>query len=433
MSGVSSSHEGELLVVADRIFPGGALARHRLNDSHAMVFSHGKGAHLFDASGREYIDYTCGGGALILGYDNPEIVAAVQKAMGRASAFISFVNESAILYGADLVKVIPGAEQIRFCTSGQEGTFMALRLARAFTGREKILKFEGAYHGNHDYSMSSYTAANSGRLNSPAPETAGIPSAVGDCVVTAPYNDIATTRRIVQSVASDLAAIIVEPVQRLLSPRPEFLRGIRELTRDLGIMLIFDETVTGFRHALGGAQERYGITADLAVFGKSLGGGLPLAAVTGRADILSLVDPRQRGQNAKAVFFSGTGYGNPVVTASGHAMLSVLRQPNMYPPFHARCEALKSALREVIARLGLPAQVYGEGPVWHLVFSTDPIVDYRTSLKGDRDRLLAYHYGLIDNGIFVRPGGGHYFSMAHTDEDVERTIETSERVLRQVC
>ncbi len=432
MSRMRSSHEDELLRTANRIFPGGALARHRLNDSHAMVFTRGKAAHLFDASGQEYIDYTCGGGALILGYDHPEIAAAVEQAMGRASAFISFVNEAAILYGADLVETIPAAERIRFCTSGQEGTFIALRLARAFTGREKILKFEGAYHGNHDYSMWSNAGSAPDRPNMPMPDTAGIPAAIRDYVLLAPYNDFAATKRIIQEAASDLAAIIVEPVQRQLAPRPEFLQGIRELSRELGIVLIFDETVTGFRHALGGAQARYGVTADLAVFGKSLGGGLPLAAVTGRADILSLADPRQRGQNPKAVFFSGTGFGNPVVTAAGRAMLSVLRRPNMYPPFHARCEALKSALREIIDRLGLPAQVYGEGPLWHLVFSTEPVVDYRTSLKGDRDRLLAYHYGLIDNGIFVRPGGGHYFSMAHTDADVEQTIETSERVLRQI-
>ncbi len=345
---------------------------------------------------------------------------------------MAFVNEPAILFGTDLVDVIPGAEQLRFCTSGQEGTFIALRLARAFTGREKILKFEGAYHGNHDYAMWSYTGAASEQFPTPVAETAGIPTAIRDLVLVAPYNDFATTEKIVREAADQIAAIIVEPAQRLLQPRPEFLKGLRELTRQLGIVLIFDETVTGFRHALGGAQERYGITADLAVFGKSLGGGLPLAAVTGRRDILSLADPRQRGQNPRAVYFSGTSYGNPVVTAAGRAMLSVLRRDNTYPPFHARCEKLKAALRECIARLSLPAQVYGEGPLWHLVFSTEPVVDYRSSLKGDRERLLAYHHGLIDHGIFVRPGGGHYFSMAHTDEDVARTLEVSERVLRSV-
>lgn len=431
-SHMRSAHEHELLRLADTIFPGGVLARHRLDDDHAMVFAHGKGSHLFDASGREYIDYTCGGGPLILGYDHPEIAAAVQAAMGRASAFIAFVNESAILYAADLAAVIPGAEKIRFCTSGQEGTFFAFRLARAFTGREKILKFEGAYHGNHDYALWSYSAANPPPFPAPAQETAGIPAAIRDLVLVAPYNDITTTERIIRDAAGEIAAIIVEPVQRLAAPRPEFLQGLRALTRELGIVLVFDETVTGFRHALGGAQERYGVTADLAVFGKSLGGGLPLAAVTGRADILSLADPRLRGRDSRAVYFSGTCYGNPVTTASGRAMLTVLRRPDMYPPFHARCERLKTGLCEIVRCLDLPAQVYGEGPMWHLVFSTTPVVDHRSSLLGDRERLLAYHYGLIDNGIFVRPGGGHYFSMAHTDEDVARTLEISERVLRQV-
>jgi glutamate-1-semialdehyde 2,1-aminomutase len=355
----------------------------------------------------------------------------VQQAMSNGSAFMAFVNEPAIRFGAELIAVIPGAEQLRFCTSGQEGTFIALRLARAFTGREKILKFEGAYHGNHDYAMWSYTGGASAPFPTPVQESAGIPAAIRDLVLVAPYNDIATTEKIVREAAGEIAAIIVEPAQRLLRPRPEFLKGLRELTRELGIVLVFDETVTGFRHALGGGQERYGITADLAVFGKSLGGGLPLAAVAGRKDILALADPRQRGQDPRAVYFSGTSYGNPVVTAAGRAMLSVLRRDNTYPPFHARCENFKASLRELIMRLSLPAQVYGEGPLWHLVFSTEPVVDYHSSLKGDRERLLAYHHGLIDQGIFVRPGGGHYFSMAHTDDDVARTLEASERVLRR--
>jgi glutamate-1-semialdehyde 2,1-aminomutase len=418
-----------LLERAAGCLPGGVLGRHRLPDNKSLVFARGRGAHLFDAAGREFIDFTCGGGALLLGYDHEDVVAAVKRQIEEASHFLSMANVPAIEYAADLVETIPCAELIRYTSSGAEATFMAMRLARAFTGREKIIKFEGAYHGHHDYSMWSYGPTEPVDYPRPIADTAGIPACIADTVLIAPYNDLETTARIAGEAREDLAAVIVEPIQRLIGPRPGFLEGLRALADDLGIVLIFDETVTGFRHALGGGQERFGIFPDLACYGKSLGGGLPLAAVAGRHDIMALCDPRVKDADPRAVYFSGTGFGNPVACAAGRAMLGILRQSGIYEPFFGRVERLKSSLREIIERRGIVAQVIGEGPVWHLVFSEQPIHDYRSALTADRDRLLKLHFGLIEAGIFVRPGGGHYFSMAHTDADVDATLEAVDTIL----
>jgi glutamate-1-semialdehyde 2,1-aminomutase len=427
-----SHAENELLALAAQVFPGGVIARHRLPDERALVFSHGRGAHLWDMSGREYIDYTCGGGALILGYDAPEIRHAVAAQMEKAAAFISIAAEEPVRYAADLVATVPVGGQIRFCNSGAEGTFFAMRLARAFTGRDKILKFEGAYHGNHDYALWSYGSSEQPPFPTPARETAGIPRGIDDLILVGPYNDSETLAAIARRHSHEIASIIVEPAMRLIAPRPGFLQAIRALCTELGIVMVMDETVTGFRHALGGAQERYSVMPDLAVYGKSLGGGLPLAAVAGRAEIMRLADTRLRGRDAQAVFFSGTTYGNPVACAAGRAMLEVLRRPGMYLTFHARCDRLKRGLTEVCSRLAVPGQVIGEGPMWHLVFSEDEITDFRSSLHEDRERLIAFHHGLLDAGIFVRPGGGHYFTMAHTDADVDFTVEASEAILKRI-
>ena len=428
MAGSDLPSQEELLREAAESLPGGVLGRHRLPDDRALVFSHGRGAHLFDADGREFIDYTCGGGALLLGYDHPEIRAAVKEQIDRASHFLSVANVPAVRYAAELRTVIPCAELVRYTSSGAEATFMALRLARAFTGRERIVKFEGAYHGHHDYSMWSYSPIDPPPYPRPVADTAGIPRCIEETVLIAPFNDLAATERVLREASDTVAAVIAEPGQRLIGPQEGFLEGLRALADELGFVLIFDETVTGFRYALGGAQERFGVVPDLAVYGKSLGGGLPLAAVAGRHDILSLCDPRRAGE-ADAVYFSGTGFGNPVACAAGRAMLVALRRPKTYELFFTRVDRLKAGLREIVRRRGVGAQVFGEGPMWHLVFSEHPVRDYRSSLAADRERLIRLHHSLIDEGIFVRPGGGHYFSMAHTDRDVDVTLDAVDRIL----
>ncbi len=427
-----SEEELGLLAEAARVMPGGVLGRHKLRDTHQFVFSHGRGAHLFDVSGREYIDFTCAGGAVLLGYDHPGVTAAIQAQAARAPHFLSMLNEPAILYARDLVDAMPIGGLVRFCCSGAEGTFYAMRLARAFTDKQKVLKFEGAYHGHHDYAMWSYNRARAVNFPQPVPNTAGMPDAIADLVLVAPYGDLAAVRSIASEHAREIACLIVEPVQRMMPPPAGFLEGLKAICAEFGIVLVFDETVTGFRLAPGGAQERYGVIPDLAVYGKSAGGGLPLAAVMGRPEIMRLCDPKAWSNEPNGVFFSGTLYGNPIAAAAGRAFLEAVLSPNAYPPFLARAAALKDGLRQIVKRRALDAHVFGEGPMWHLVFGADPAKTHMPTATGDQQRLLAFHYGLIDEGIFVRPGGGHYFSMATTDADVEQTLAAADRVLASI-
>ena len=416
----------DLIATAARIFPGGVLSRHKLDDERQLVFVSGRGAHVADAAGREFIDFTCAGGAVLLGYDHPGVLAALDAQARRGTHFFGLLNEPAIRYGAELLDVLPVGGQIRFCCSGAEATFNAIRLARAYTGRNKILKFEGAYHGHHDYGMWSYNRFG-GDAFSPAPNSAGMAAGIGADILVAPYNDVAAAEDVFRREGSAIAAVIMEPVQRMTAPAPGYLERLRDLASENGAVLVFDETVTGFRIALGGAQERFGVLPDLAVYGKSLGGGLPLAAVAGDPEIMALASVEAWQNDPRGVFFSGTLFGNPMACAGGRAFLAALREPDAFPPFLGRAEALKSGLARVLRKHGVDAHVIGEGPMWRLHFG-DPGRIHDVRATSDKDRQRAFDLGLLDSGIFVRPGGGHYFSMAHTDEDVETVLRAADRI-----
>ena len=416
----------DLIAAAGRIFPGGVLSRHKLDDERQLVFVSGRGAHVTDAAGRDFIDFTCAGGAVLLGYDHPGVLTAITAQARRGVHFFSLLNDTAIHYGVELIDVLPIGGQIRFCCSGAEATFNAIRLARAYTGRDRILKFEGAYHGHHDYGMWSYNHFAADAF-SPSPNSAGMAAGIADDILIAPYNDIAAVEDLFRSKGSAIAAVIMEPIQRMTAPASGYLEQLREIVSEYGSILIFDETVTGFRLALGGAQERFGVLPDLAVYGKSLGGGLPLAAVVGDPEIMALASVESWLNDPRGVFFSGTLFGNPMACATGQAFLKALRMPDAYPPFLARAEALKSGLAQIVTKHGIDAHVVGEGPMWRLYFG-DPGQIHDVRARSDKDRQHAFDLGLIDSGIFVRPGGGHYFSMAHTDEDVEKTLRIADRI-----
>ncbi len=420
------SDQRELIETAERIFPGGVLSRHTLDEAHRLVFVSGRGARVTDAAGREFIDFTCAGGAVLIGYDHPEILAALDAQARRGVHFFSLLNETAIRYGAELLDVLPVGGLIRFCCSGAEATFNAIRLARAYTGRGKILKFEGAYHGHHDYAMWSYNRFGADAF-SPVPNSAGMAAGLAADILVAPYNDVAAAEDVFRREKSAIAAVIAEPVQRMTAPAPGYLERLRELASEHGTVLVFDETVTGFRLALGGAQERFGVLPDLAVYGKSLGGGLPLAAVAGDPEIMGLASAEAWRNDPRGVFFSGTLFGNPMACAAGRAFLEALRKPDAYPPFLARAEAFKSGLSRILKNRAIDACVVGEGPMWRVYFG-DPGRIHDVRATSDSDRQRAFDLGLLDSGIFVRPGGGHYFSMAHTEEDVETVLRAADRV-----
>jgi glutamate-1-semialdehyde 2,1-aminomutase len=423
-------NEVGLIEAARRVFPGGVLGRHKLRADVQMVPVSGHGAHVVDASGREYIDYTCAGGSVLLGYDHPAVKAAIVAQAGKAANFLSMLNEPAIRYAADLQATMPIGGLVRFCSSGSEGTFYAIRLARAFTGRDKVLKFEGAYHGHHDYAMWSYNAVGE-KVGEARANTAGIARQAAASMIVASYGDREALKAMLSRHAGDIACILVEPVQRMMAPPAGFLEAVRALADEHGIVLVWDETVTGFRLALGGAQERFGVVPDLAVYGKSLGGGLPLAAVMGKPEIMGLAAPEAWTGDPRGVFFSGTLYGNPLACAAGGAFLSAIKAPGHFAAFHANAEALKAGLRQRLARRGVDAHVVGEGPMWRLHFGDQgKIHDPRA--KSDSVRQTSFDYGLIEEGILVRPGGGHYFSMAVTGQDIEATLAAADRVLARI-
>ncbi len=409
----------ELLDKAARLLPGGTLGMFGLPRELAIVPAYGRGAKLYDVDGNEYIDYLLGSGPLILGHAHPAVVAAVQQQAARASTFY-FVNEPALELAELIVSAVPCAEKIRFCSSGNEATFFAMRLARAHTGRQKVLKFEGGFHGVHDYAILSVWP-NEPYSSRPRVESAGVPAGASDTVLMAPFNDVETTAAVIEANRQDLAAVIVEPFQRSYSPRPGFLPFLREITSRYGIDLIFDEVVTGFRFAWGGAQEYYGVVPDLACFGKIIGGGYPLAAVCGREEILALCDNGRKGQ-PDYTYMTGTLSGNPVSAAAGVATLKVLKEQNLYPRIHRSTARLKSGLQQMLADAGLVAQVTGEGGVLQVVFTDREIVNWQDIRSGDPVKAAILYGTAVKNGLFLSVPDKVYVSAVHTDEEIDRAL-----------
>jgi len=420
----------ELLNRAYRMLPGASLGSFYLLEGHEFVIAKGEGSRVWDVEGRGYLDFVMGSGPMVLGHAHAEVVAAVREQIGRGSTFYG-LNNVAIELAEMIVGASPCADALKFCSTGSEATFYALRLARAATGRPRILKFEGGYHGHHDYAMMSVTPARPAPFPTPVPDSAGIPETVERDVLVAPFNDLAATRQIIEQHASELAAVIVEPLSRMLEPQPGFLEGLRDATRRHGVVLIFDEVVTGFRIAWGGAQEVYGVVPDLACYGKIIGGGLPLAAVAGRRDLVELANPRKKGA-PDYVYASGTLNGNPVSSAAGLATLRVMRQPGTYERLNAVGDRLCAGLREVARRLDLPAQVLGRGPLANIYFTPEAIVDYRSSQKNDSRTTQQLGSALLDRSVLTNLSAKMYLSLAHTDGDIDQALAAFEDALRAI-
>jgi glutamate-1-semialdehyde 2,1-aminomutase len=418
----------QLLEQAERYLPGVSLGMMCLPAELRMVMVRGQGSKIYDAAGREYLDYMLGSGPLILGHCHPAVVKAVQRQVSLGSTYFA-LNEPAIALAEMIVQNVPCGEALRFQTTGSEATFSALRLARAFTGRDKILKFEGGWHGGHDVGQLSSAPA----VNEPFPTAVadcdGIPQGTQRDVLVAPFNDLATTTAIIEQHRGELAAVIVEPLQRSLQPEAGFLAGVREVTQRYGIVLVFDEIVTGFRIAWGGAQERYGVVPDLACYGKIIGGGYPLSAVVGKRELLQLADPQQKGRGPYC-FLSGTLTGNPVACAAGRATLEELRKPGTYQRLHAIGQRLRQGLMAAGKNAGTPLQVLGDGPVLQVFFGThEPMRNHRDTLRADKSKAVAFAHELIRRGVYCTPGGKLYLSLAHTDDDIERTAEIAAEAL----
>ena len=418
----SAGVQRQLYERAERALPGAGLGGYALPEHARFVIDDARGARLISADGREYIDYVGGAGANILGANHPKVVEAVQRQAAKGLHFFGTLNSSAIELADRLRAFIPCADKLVFTTTGSEATAYSMRIARAFTGKEKILKFEGAYHGNHDYA--SFSQFPTGPANYPqaSSDSGGVPGPLKDTMLIAPYNDLQVVEEIVRAQRGELAAIIVEPVQRVIFPHDDFLPGLRRIADDNGVLLIFDEVVTGFRLAVGGAQEFFGVRPDLASYGKIVGGGGPLGCVAGRAEVIDRTNPRHKGKSDYA-YINGTLHGNPVASAAALATLELVCEPGFHQTLNTRAENFYREMQSVLDRHGLPARVSGRASFWQFLFADKDPRNQMDVLASDLVRSKALDLALLERGVYVLPNTRRFVSAVHTDEDFADTLE----------
>ncbi len=418
----ASEREEELLLRAQRVLPGGSFG----NFPADIVIREGQGGRVWDENGREYVDFLLGSGPMLLGHAHPEVSGAAEAQLKRGTTFFAD-NRAGIELAEEIVAAVPCAEKLRFVSSGSEADLYAMRAARAFRRRDKILKFEGGYHGMSDYSLMSLAPKSPGNFPRPIPDSAGIPKSLANEVLVAPFNDIDAASSIIREHKSELAGVIVEPLQRILQPEPGFLEGLRKVTAETGVPLIFDEVVTGFRLAYGGAQEYYGVVPDLCTLGKIIGGGFPLAAIAGNAEIMAHFDKDAVGEEG-FLMQVGTLSGNPMAAVAGLKTLEILRRPGAYERLFATGRELMAQLSGILKKKGVTAQVCGEAPLFDAVFSREPVRDYRGTLAGDQGLLRRFNRLLRERGI-LKGESKYYVSLAHDEEDLRQTREAWEGAL----
>ena len=417
-----TTDQAALYEIAEASLPGAGLGGYALPEEVRFIVREGHKGRLTSVEGRTYVDYVCGAGATIIGHDHPAVMEAVQARLAKGLHFFGTLNEAAVELAALLVEVIPCADKVIFTTTGSEATAYGMRIARAATGKAKVLKFEGAYHGNHDYA--SFSQFPEGPANYPLAraDSGGVPPALQDTMLVAPYNDLDTVASILAEQGDEIAAIIVEPLQRVISPKPGFLQGLRDLADRHAVLLMFDEVVTGFRLALGGAQERFGVVPDLASYGKIVGGGGPLGCLAGKEDLIQASNPARKGRSDYA-YVNGTLHGNPVAAAAGLATLNVLRRPGFYDDFEAHCTRFRTAFQDVLDSNEMGARIAGQQSFWQILFAAREPENQMDVLESDLARSKALDLSLLANGIYVLPNVRRFFSSVHEQADLERTLD----------
>ncbi len=393
-----------------------------------LVIAKSEGSRVWDADGNAYLDYVCSWGALILGHANPAIASAVADQARRGTSF-GITTELEIELAEQIASAMPSIEKIRFVSSGTEATMSAVRLARGFTGRDLLLKFEGCYHGHADGFLSQ---AGSGLATLGISASPGVPEAVAALTVNVPFNDIAAVEKAFQTHRGRIAAVIVEPVAAnmgVVPPTQDFLESLREITLREGALLIFDEVITGFRLAYGGAQAHYRITPDLTTLGKIIGGGLPVAAYGGRREIMERLAP------VGDVYQAGTLSGNPMAMRAGIETLKLLEAPKFYEQLDLRAGRLAAALRRELAASEIEGQVQAVGSLMTLFFTSQRIQNYAGAKKSDTARFGAFFRAMLDRGVLLAPSQFEalFVSAAHTDADVDATVEAARDSLRAIA
>jgi glutamate-1-semialdehyde 2,1-aminomutase len=417
----------QLFAEALRYIPGGVnspVRAFRAVGGQPFFVHKAKGAHVFDVDGNDYLDYVGTWGPAILGHAYPAVIQAVKDAAEQGTSF-GIPNPLEVKMARLICQAVPSVQKVRMCNSGTEACMSAIRLARGFTGRDKIIKFDGCYHGHCD---SLLVKAGSGALTFGSPDSAGVPAAFTQHTIVLPFNETEPVRAAFAANAGQIAGIIVEPVPGnagLYLPKPGYLEFLRAITAEHDALLIFDEVMTGFRLALGGAQERFGIRPDLTCFGKIIGGGLPVGAFGGRAEIMDRLAP------LGPVYQAGTLSGNPLAMAAGIAMLEELSKHNAYVKLEDSGAALESGMKAAAKAANVPVQFNRIGSMFCGYFTGQPVHNLADAMKSDRERFARYFHGMLGQGIYIAPSQfeAGFLSTAHTAEDIEKTIKAARSVL----
>ena len=418
----------ELYAAARERMPGGVNSPARSWSAvggDPLFIERGQGPRVLDVDGNEYIDYVCSWGPLILGHAHPEVVDAVKAAAENGTSFGAPTEMENVLAGL-VLDALPSLDLVRFVSSGTEAAMSALRLARAYTGRNKIVKFEGGYHGHTDALL---VAAGSGAMSHGVPDSAGVTASFARDTLTARYNDLSSVEAHFDSHPEEIACVIVEPVagnMGVVPPQPGFLEGLRELTERHGALLVFDEVITGFRVGYGGAQGLYGVEPDVTCLGKVIGGGMPVGAYGGRREIMETVSP------LGPMYQAGTLSGNPVAMAAGARTLELLGQPGVYAALESTAADLEAGLTEVFAEVEVPARINRVGSMMTLFFSGDEVAGWASVSASDREAFGRFFHRMLDEGVYLPPSPfeAMFVSTVHGAGEIEDTVEAARRALR---
>lgn len=424
---IKTTKSQDIFAAAQNLMPGGVSSPVRAFKSvggQPIVFDRVKGAYIWDVDGNQYIDYVGTWGPAICGHAHPEVISALHDALEKGTSFgAPSVLENVL--AEMVIAAVPSIEMVRFVNSGTEACMAVLRLMRAFTNREKIIKFEGCYHGHADMFL---VKAGSGVATLGLPDSPGVPKSATSSTLTAPYNDLEAVKALFEQNPDQIAGVILEPVvgnAGFITPDAGFLEGLRELTHEHGALLVFDEVMTGFRIAYGGAQEKFGITPDLTTMGKVIGGGLPVGAYGGRRDIMSMIAP------AGPVYQAGTLSGNPLAMTAGIKTLELLQKPGTYEYLERITKKLADGLLQAAQETGHAACGGSISAMFGLFFTSGPVHNYEDAKKSDTAKFGRFHRGMLERGVYLAPSQfeAGFTSLAHTEEDIDQTIAIARQVL----
>lgn len=430
MSNFITKKSEEIFASAQKLMPGGVSSPVRAFKSvggQPIVFDRVKGAYAWDVDNNQYIDYVGSWGPAIVGHSHPEVLAALHETLEKGTSFGAPCVLENIL-AEMVISAVPSIEMVRFVNSGTEACMSVLRLMRAFTGREKVIKFEGCYHGHADMFL---VKAGSGVATLGLPDSPGVPKNTTSSTLTAPYNDLSAVKALFEENPGEIAGVILEPIvgnAGFIPPDTGFLEGLRVLTKEYGALLVFDEVMTGFRIAYGGVQEKFGVTPDLTTLGKVIGGGLPVGAYGGRKDIMALVAP------AGPMYQAGTLSGNPLAMTAGIKTLEILQRPGTYEQLDRITKQLIEGLLSIAESAGHAVTGGSISGMFGMFFTGDPVHNYEEAKKADLGKFSRFHRGMLERGIYLAPSQfeAGFTSLAHTEEDIQKTLEMAAIVLNSL-